>query len=162
MAIGLKGSLKELKGRSLRYKLKEIRWNLRYAWQRAWRGWDSRDMFNMYTSFIDRRKEILKAYRKNHCTLLNIPEEYRHIFGNRFFFNEDETNMILDMLIFHLDMMDEDYVEKLLYGKNIYDADYVFDKDFAIEKCKRISSVIEQNKEAFMRLFNLFFWDLWD
>lgn len=162
MAIGLKGSLKELKGCTLRYKLKEIRWNLRYAWQRAWRGWDSRDMFNMYTSLIDRRKEILKAYRKNHYTLLNVPKEYRHIFGNRFFFNEDETNMILDMLIFHLDMMDDDYVEKLLYGKNVYDDDYDPFKDWTLEKGKRISSIVEQNKNAFMKLFTIFFWDLWD
>lgn len=162
MALGLKGSWKETKGCYLWHRLKELRWNLKYAWQRAWRGWDSRDMFNIDTSFISREKEILKAYRKNHYTLLNVPEEYIHMFDNRLFFNEDETNMILDMLIFHLDMMDEDYVEKLLYGKNIYDDDYVFDKDFAIEKCKRISSIIEQNKNAFMKLFTIFFWDLWD
>lgn len=161
MAIGLKGSLKELKGCTLRYKLKEIRWNLIYAWQRAWRGWDSRDMFNPYTSFIDRRKEILKAYRKNHCTLLNVPKEYTDMFDNRLFFNEEETNMILDMMIYHLEMMDEDYVEKLLYGKNVYDDDYN-PSEYSIEKCNRISAVMEQNKNEFMKLFTIFFWDLWD
>lgn len=162
MALGLKGSWKETKGHSLIYRLKELKWNFKYAWQRAWHGWDSRDMFNMYTSFIDRRKEILKAYRNKHFTLLNIPEEYRDIFNNRLFFDDDETNMILDIMIYHLDMMDEDYVEKLLYGKNVYDDDYDPFKDWSLEKGKRISSIVEQNKNAFMKLFTIFFWDLWD
>lgn len=162
MALGLKGSWKETKGCNLIYRLRDLKWNLKYAWQRAWRGWDSRDMFNIHTSFIDRRKEILKAYREKHYTLLNIPEEYRPMFGNRFFFDEDETNTILDTLIFHLDMMDEDYVEKVLYGKNVYDDDYDFKQDFSLEKTKRIAAVVEQNKNAFMKLFTLFFWHLWD
>ena len=57
--------------------------------------------------------------------------------------------------------MDEDNVEKLLYGKNVYDDDYNF-KEYTMERCKRISLVMNQNKEAFMKLFNLFFWQLWD
>ena len=161
MALGLKGSWKETKGCRLWYRLKELKWNLKYAWQRAWHGWDSRDMFNPYTSFIDRRKEILKAYRKNHYTLLNIPEEYRDIFDNRLFLNEEESNMILDMMIYHLEMLDEDHVEKILYGKNVYDDDYN-PSEYSIEKCNRISSVMEQNKDAFMKLFTIFFWSLWD
>ena len=121
MALGLKGSWKETKGHSLIYRLKELKWNLKYACQRAWRGWDARDMFNMDSSFISREKEILKAYREKHFTLLNVPEEYRSKFNDRLFFDDDETNMILDMMIYHLDLMDEDYVEKLLYGKNVYE-----------------------------------------
>ena len=162
MTIGLRDYLKSKKTSSLKHRIKNFIWELKYAWQRAWRGWDSRDMFNPYTSFIDRRKEILKAYRNNHYTLLNIPEEYRHMFGNRYHFDEDETNMILDTLIFHLEMMDEDYVEKILYGKNIYDDGYDFKAAYSSEKTKRISSVINQNKNAFIKLFNLFFWSLWD
>ena len=161
MALGLKGSWKETKGCNFGYRLRDLKWNLKYAWQRAWRGWDSRDMFNMHTSFIDRRKEILKAYRKNHYTLLNIPEEYRYMFGNRLFFDEYETNMILDTMIYHLEMMDEDYVEKAVYGKNIYDDDYNF-MDSSLEKRHRIDSIMNHNKDAFMKLFNVFFWQLWD
>ena len=58
-------------------------------------------------------------------------------------------------------MMDEDYVEKKLYGNNIYDEDY--DADCRnMEDYKRISFVMIQNKDAFMKLFSLFYYDLWD
>lgn len=35
--FGLNGFLEQTKGASLRYKLREFWWQLRYAWQRAWR-----------------------------------------------------------------------------------------------------------------------------
>jgi hypothetical protein len=162
MSIGLKGCWKETKCCSLRYRLKNLIRELRYAWQRAWRGYDDCEVWDINLCFIERYKLILKDYRENHYSLLNVPnEEYRNIFG-KLFFNEEETDDIIDTMIFHLEMMNQDYVEKVLYGKNIYDDDYDFAKDFSIEKAMRVSSVVHQNKEAFMRLFNLFFWDLWD
>lgn len=161
MSIGLKGSWKETKGCRLRHRLSELKWEIKYAWQRAWRGWDSRDVFNMDGNFIERYKEILKRYRKVHMGLFNVPAEYEDDF-NKIHFTEEETNLIIDMMIFHLEMMNEDYVEKLLYEKNIYDDDYDMHKDFSLEKTKRISSIVNQNKKAFMKLFNLFFWQLWD
>lgn len=160
MAVGLKGSWKELKGCSFRYRIKQLKWNLRYAWQRAWRGWDDVEVFNMDVSFIEKYKEILKYYRINHHCLFNVPEEYRDIF-NKWHFNDVETNVIIDTMIFHLEMMNEDHVEKMLYGKNVYDDDYD-PKDYNIDKCKHISSIVDQNKNTFMELFNTFFWDLWD
>ena len=105
-------------------------------------------------------KEIIEEINEINDEL-NVPKEYTDMFDNRLFFNEEETNMILDMMIYHLEMMDEDYVEKLLYGKNIYDDDYN-PSEYSIEKCNRISAVMEQNKNAFMKLFTIFFWDLWD
>ena len=161
MAIGLKGSLKELKGCTLRYKLKEIKWNLKYAWQRAWRGYDSRDMFNMDIMFVERYKAILKDYKDHHWGLFHVPEGYEDYFDD-FSLSEEQTDTIIDMMVYHLEMMDEDYVEKVLYGKNIYDDDYDFDKDHSFEKTKRIRSIVNQNKNAFMKLFTIFFWDLWD
>lgn len=160
MALGLKGSWKETKGMSFISRLRHMRYSMVYAWQRAWNGYDMTETWSMYYSFIDRYKAILKDYRANHYCLFNVPEECRDIFG-KLIFDSDETNDILDTMIFHLEMMDEDYVEKVLYGKSIYDDDYDMDY-FNIEKAKRIWSVVDQNKEAFMRLFNLFFWQLWD
>jgi hypothetical protein len=160
MALGLKGSWRETNGCRFIHRLKELKWNLKYAWQRAWRGWDSRDMFNIDTSFIERQKTILKEYRIKHHGLFTVPEEYRNDF-NKLYFDEKETDMIIDTMLYHLELMDEDNVEKLLYGKNVYDDDYNF-KEYTMERCKRISLVMDQNKEAFMKLFNLFFWQLWD
>ena len=159
MALGLKGSWKKTKGYRFRHRLKELKWDIKYAWQRAWRGWDSRDIFNMNTCFIERQKEILKNYRKNHWGLFNVPAEYKDAF-KEYHFNEEETDMIIDIMIYHLELMNDDNVEKLLYGNNIYDDDY--DPGEYGKRYKRISIVVDQNKEAFMKLFNLFFWQLWD
>ena len=141
MAIGLKGSWKETKGMSFMSRLRHIRYSIIYAWQRAWKGYDATETWSMCYTFIERYKAILKDYRKDHWCLFNVPEEYRESFG-KLIFDRYETNDIIDTMIFHLEMMDEDYVEKVLYGKNIYDDEYDFRKDFSIEKTKRVWSVV--------------------
>ena len=161
MAIGLKGSLNDIKNYSFKGKIREIKWQLYYAWQRAWRGYDDRDMFCMDAMFIDKYKCILKDYNKNRHCLFNVPEEYRDVF-NKINFNDDETCAIIDTMLFHLEMMDEDHVEKVLYGKNVYDDDYDISKDFSVEKALRVYNIMNQNKKAFMKLFDMFFWELWD
>ena len=162
MTIGLKGSWKERKdnGCYLRHRIKELRWDIKYAFQRAWRGYDSRDIFNMNSMFIEKYKVILKRYRDKHNCLFNVPDEYKDMF-NKMHFNEEETNAIIDTMIFHLEMLDEDYVEKKLFGKNIYDDDYDFEKDFSLDKAMYVWKIVDQNKCLFMKLFNIFFWELW-
>lgn len=163
MSIGLKGSWKERKenGCYLRHRLKELRWDVKYALQRAWQGYDSRDIFSMDSMFIEKYKAILKKYRDVHYGLWNIPNEYKEVY-NKLYFEKEEMDAIIDTMIFHLDMMDEDYVEKKLYGKNIFDDDYDFEKDFSIDKCKHVAKIVDQNKNLFMKLFNTLFWELWD
>lgn len=160
MNIGLKGSWKRTKGCSLKHRVNELIWDIRYAWQRAWRGYDNADIFNMDYCFVERYKAILKEYKDMHNCLFNIPEKYREQFNGRLNFTDEETDVIIDTMIFHLEMMDEDYVEKVLYGQNIHDEGYNF-RIRTIEDYKRISSIMNQNKEAFMKLFTDFFWDLW-
>lgn len=160
MAIGLKGSWKETRGCSLKYRLKETYWNLRYAWLRAWYGFDYRDTFNMNGMFVEKYKAILRRYKEYNFGLFNVPEEYRDQFG-KLFFDEEETDVIIDMMIYHLEMIDEDHVEKVLYGKNANDADWDANKDWSMEKATRIANVVHQNKKLFMKLFDIFFFDLW-
>lgn len=164
ISIGLKDYWKNNKKNSLKWKLKNLRWELRYAWRRAWYGYDDIDVIEIDCSFIERYKVILKDFRKYHCGLFNVPEEYRDVF-NKYFFNEEETDVIIDTMIYHLEMMDEDHVEKVLYGMNIYDDEYSVEEylnTITPERMKKVSFIMNQNKEAFMRLFSLFFWDLWD
>lgn len=160
--IGLKNYWKNNKKSSLKWKIKNLKWELRYAWKRAWDGYDDMDMIELFDCFIERYKAILKDFRKHHYGLFLVPREYRESL-NKIEFDEEETDVIIDMMIFHLEMMDENYVEKILYGKNIDDDDYeiCMGKD-AIDRAKRIHSVMEQNKDAFMELFRLFFYQLWD
>ena len=162
MSIGLKYFGENNKKNSLKWKIKNLRWELRYAWKRAWYGHDDMDMIEMFDCFIERYKAILKDYRKYHHGLFWVPEEYRESY-NTDCFDEEQTDIILDMMIYHLEMMDEHHVEKVLYGKNMYDDNYeIWKGKEGIERMKKISSVMNQNKDAFMKLFSLFFYQLWD
>ena len=148
-----------------RHLLRELRWELKYAWRRAWVGYDDVDFFECFEMFRRRMIKILEDFVKHGHGLLNLPQESEHYneLLERFpegYFDEENTKLIYQTMIFHLQMMDEDYVEKILYGNNVYDEDYQGCR--SIEDHKRIYSVMKQNKNAFMKLFSLFYFDLWD
>ena len=166
--LGLKDFF--ISSRKEKYKLRrffrELRWELRYAWRRAWRGYDDVDFFECFEMFRRRMIRILEDFINYGNGLLNIPRESEHYneLLKRFpegYFDEEHTKLIYQTMIFHLHMMDEDYVEKMLYGNNVYDDDYEVSCR-SIEDHKRIYSVMRQNKDAFMKLFSLFYYDLWD
>ena len=161
MMVGLKGAWKRTKGNSLKWRIKELYWDFRYALKRVWYGYDDRDIFAMNDMFRDRYIAILKEYNKNRHCCWNVPEQYRDVLG-QLFFTDEQTNVIIDTMIFHLQMTDEDHVEKVLYGKNVFDDDYDVSRDWSVEKAMHISSIVVQNKELFMEMFNMFFWELWD
>ena len=151
---------------SLRYFLKQLRWELKYAWCRAWIGYDDVDFFECFEMFRRRMIRILEDFINHGHAYLAIPTQSKHYdeLLKRFpqgHFDEENTELIYRMMIFHLQMMDEDYVEKILYGNNVYDDDYQVGCR-SIEDHKRISSVMIQNKDAFMKLFSLFYYHLWD
>lgn len=101
----------------LRHFLRELRWELRYAWSRAWIGYDDIDMFKCFEMFRRRMIRILEDFIKHGHGLLNLPQENKHYneLLKRFpkgYFDEESTKLIYQTMIFHLQMMDEDYVEK--------------------------------------------------
>ena len=150
----------------LRYFLRQLRWELKYAWRRVWIGYDDVDFFECFEMFRRRMIRILEDFINHGNGLLNLPQESEHYkeLLKKFsegYFDEEHIKLIYQTMIFHLHMMDEDYVEKKLYGNNIYDDDYEVDYR-SIEDHKRIYSVMRQNKDAFMKLFSLFYYDLWD
>ena len=116
--------------------------------------------------FRRRMIRILEDFINHGHAYLSLPNESKHYneLLKRFpegYFDEETTELIYKTMIFHLHMMDEDYVEKKLYGNNVYDDNYEVGCR-SIEDHKRIYSVMEQNKNAFMKLFSLFYYDLWD
>ena len=150
----------------LRYFLRQLRWELKYAWRRVWIGYDDVDFFECFEMFRRRMIRILEDFINHGNGLLNLPQESEHYkeLLKKFsegYFDEENTELVYQTMIFHLQMMDENYVEKKLYGNNIYDDDYEVDYR-SIGDYKRIYSVMRQNKNAFMKLFSLFYFDLWD
>ena len=145
----------------LRHFFRKLRWELKYAWCRAWRGYDDVDFFECFEMFRRRMIRIFEDFINHGHGLLNLPNQSEHYdeLLKRFpkgYFDEKNTELIYQTMIFHLQMMDEDYVEKILYGDNVYNDDY------KVEDYKRINSVMKQNKDAFMKLFSLFYYNLWD
>lgn len=145
---------------------RELRWELRCAWRRAWRGYDDVDFFECFEMFRRRMIRILEDFINHGHAYLTIPTQSEHYdeLLKRFpkgHFDEEHTELIYRTMIYHLQMMDEDYVEKILYGNNVYDDDYEIGCR-SIEDHKIIYSVMEQNKNAFMKLFSLFYYHLWD
>ena len=67
--FGLNGFLERTKGASLRYKLREFWWQLRYAWQRAWRGYDFTDVFELGYNFTAKMPVLLAEFLKNNVGL---------------------------------------------------------------------------------------------
>lgn len=149
-----------------RHFLRELRWKLRHAWCRAWTGYDDVDFFECFEMFRRRMIRILEDFINRGNGLLNLPQESEHYneLLEKFpggYFDDENTKLIYQTMIFHLQLMDEDYVEKILYGNNVYDDDYEIGCR-SIEDYKRIYSIMRQNKNAFMKLFSLFYYDLWD
>ena len=105
---------------NIRHFLRELHWELKYAWRRAWFGYDDVDMFECFEMFRRRMIRIMEDFIRHGHGLLNLPQESKHYnellkkFPERCF-DEENTKLIYQTMIFHLQMMDEDYVEKILY-----------------------------------------------
>ena len=150
----------------MRLFFRELRWELRYAWRRAWIGYDDVDMFECFEMFRRRMIRILEDFINHGHAYLTIPtqsEHYNELLKKfpKGYFDEEHTELIYRTMIYHLQMMDEDFVEKILYGNNVYDDDYEIGCR-SIEDHNRINSVMEQNKNSFMKLFSLFYFHLCD
>ena len=167
MKIGLKHLPSKLKGSGFKWKLREIHYELKYAWQRAWRGYDNIDVWAFGDCFLQKTAIILEDYKEHFHCLWWCPEGYdwsktceKDKWFNRYLFSEDQMKAILDTLIFHLKMSNEDYVEKHLYGKNIYDDDYDWNNNDA-NYYMRIETIRKQNQDSAMDLLKLLMDNLW-
>ena len=69
--------------------------------------------------------------------------------------------MIIDMMLWHLRMMDDDFIEKQIFGSCVEDDEYAVGCRNNADR-RKILNVMKQNKECFMELFSMFYWDLWD
>lgn len=161
--LGLKGQLSYIihNYSSIRVMLREIYWELRYAWQRAWKGYDARDIFNFNANCIDRMIVCLEEIKESKWGLLNVPEKYQDNYipgiqrNDTGCFTEEETNHILETIIYYLRMSDEDNVEKQLYGTNCYDDDYDY-HDITMDRIKSIEKERQANQDKAFDLLKMF------
>lgn len=128
----LKGFFKRNEGSSLKWKLKELRWELKYAWQRVWRGYDDCDVFGFGDRIIKKITLILEDFIE---TSSGYPAE----------FSEDEWNNILKEMLEYFRNANEEYV----------------DENYNFELSEQYDFMQENLKEG-MKLFTKHCYSLWD
>ena len=124
----------------LKSKIKDYYRQVRYAFQRMFKGYDCTETFELFSNFIDRYRKILKDYKKHH-------------WGHPGELEEEEWETIIDRMIYCLDMMDESYVKKLL----LEDMSSVY-----IVSPKSTYEIMTKYKNEFFQMFSKWFYDLWD
>lgn len=123
-----------------KHKIRDIYWEIRYGFQRMFKGYDYVDTFGLCDKFIDRYYKILTEYKKN-------------LHGHPAHMTEEEWNNIIDQMLFHLYYMDEDHIDEEL-GKDVPDS--------WIPTWKTTGEIMEHHKNEFFKLFSEHFYDLWD
>lgn len=149
--IGLNGFRDKYKGCSFLYKLKQLRWELRYAWRRAWKGFDDQDIFNLNDQFIDRMIVLLTEYNKHNISLFVNPESPK---GELNYFTEEETREVIEKMIWYLENCKEEVVGERLYGEDWMDI-----KDVNVNKS--IYDDMLRCKNIAFKMLSDYFYQLW-
>lgn len=123
-----------------KWKIKEVYWEVRYGFERMFKGYDSVDTFETFAKFIERYTKILTEYRKTHIGYVGT-------------MTEEEWDGIIDEMLYHLYYMDEWHVIDEL-EKDVPD-------NWSVS-AKLVSEVLDKHKDAFFKLFSEYFYNLWD
>ena len=102
----LKNLPRNLKGMSFWGKLDRIRKNIRWAWQRAWRGYDDLAIYNYDLWFPDITMQILKdLYEVNHGAWAKPLEERTN--DDDVWYEFDETQSKIKNMVMLLNMVND-------------------------------------------------------
>lgn len=148
--IGLNNIFHEMRGRGMKWIIKTLCYELRYAWQRAWRGYDDTDVFELGSNFAKRMSVLLREFKEyNDCL---FPDLDRNDGSS---LTEAHTNAIIDEMIFYFDNCDEDVVYKRLYGSEPYEDGY------SHAKWKRVTDECKSCWDEAMKLLSKWAECLW-
>lgn len=147
----LKDFRKNVKGASLKFKLKRFRWALIYAWQRAWRGYDDTDVFALDENFLEKIHSILLQFRKNNVCLFVDPDASEKNTTNidEVTYTEEQTDAIIDKMIYLLENIDYD----------AYPDEWKSPRDW--NKIVEYQKQVKKNQDDFFRIFVRYFDQLW-
>ena len=123
-----------------KWKIRDLYWEVRYGFERMFKGYDSVDTFETFSKFIERYTKILTEYRKTHIG---------YVWG----MTEEEWDDIIDEMLYHLHYMDEETVTVEL-EKDVPDDWHV--------SARIVSDILDKHKNEFFKLFSEYFFSLWD
>ena len=146
--IGLKDAFHKPDGQRIRYWLRDLMWQFRYAWQRAWKGYDFTDVFELGFNITAKMPVLLREFKKYNVCLFHDPDTGRDL-------TEEETEAVIDELIFYFENTDEWTVYKRMFGIEGWEDELYLERyRQSGEECTRCW------KEA-MRLFSRWADQLW-
>ena len=122
-----------------RRKIKDIYWEVRYGFQRMFKGYDSIDVIETYQQFIDRYTKILTQFKESKMSHPGT-------------LTKEEWDNIIDQMLYHLYYMDENNVDKEL-SKDV--------SDNLIPTLRISYEIMEKHKDEFFKLFSEWFYHLW-
>lgn len=123
-----------------KWKIKEAYWEVRYGFERMFKGYDSVDTFEIFSKFIERYTKILTEYRNTHI-------------GYIYNMTEDEYDNIINEMLYHLHYMDEWTV--------IEELEEDVPENWSAS-AKTVGQIMDKHKDEFFKLFSEYFFNLWD
>ena len=81
--------------------IRDTYWEIRYGFQRMFKGYDYVDTFEIFAKFIERYTKILTRYRKHHV-------------GYVFAMTAEEWDAVIDEMLYHLKYKQLDVLHHLL------------------------------------------------
>lgn len=132
--LGLKGALRKSRGASFRFRIRDFYWQLRYAWQRAWRGYDSLDVFDIGGQFERRMPVLLRQFLQHNIGLFYDVEVEKQL-------TKEETDEVVKQMIYYFENCDEDVVTKRLIGEwpPKWDRETMLKVDAEVRHCRSMA-----------------------
>lgn len=147
---GLRYYFEKTAGAGIKWRIQAFGLELKYAWQRAWKGYADSDVWDITDTIIGTLPMLLREYRDTHHTLF-IDETTGHEL------TKEETEEVIDQLIFYLENCDEDIVYERLFGVDPF-KEHVFNK----ARWQQANNECQRCKNEAMALLSKWLWQLWD
>ena len=146
---GLKNCMSKYNGACLRVKMEMLLCEIRLAWQRAWYGYSSSDIWNFDTNISEQIAAMLKTFKENPPFILRNEDT------NEFMSDEEAENLYSRIIKCIEYGNDEDLCYKELYVVSCYDDDFDVSKQMEAYELMR-----KYKKEAF-ELLEKYWYQLW-
>lgn len=148
--IGLKDYLSQSRTqkRAFKFKVFQLIDQIGYAFQRFWRGYDDREVFEFSEMFLSRNLAILKSFKKNNIGIWYDLQTQQ--------FSEENTNLHLQNLIDLLTRCNENSIYYFPFNENDNPFDQ-YDQLFFTT----IDQEVNNNIQKFLELLSQDFYNLW-
>ena len=133
---------------NLKRRIAALMTELRYAWQRAWRGYDDADVFDLGFRFVERMPILLQEYKRHNDCLLRDQEQGKD-------YTEEETERIIDEMIFYFQNCSETFTYQRIFGVSISE------DDFSCDRCLAAAAEAQRCRVVALRLFSKWCFSLW-